>query len=133
MWVWNVASNIHWLYKFIQSAYNGFELLQRFSNNIFSYERKLFFSACFFQKQPPELFCKKADACNFIKKENLAQVVFLWSFPKNTSFTEHIWATVSVLWLGTASNVNSGHNGQTSFLLDTQNRGMRKSSLPTRE
>ena len=69
------------------------------------------------QNQPPEEFCKKgvirnftkftentctivsffAEACNFIKKETLAQV-FSCEFcdiSKNTFFTEHIWATAS--------------------------------------
>ena len=69
------------------------------------------------QKQPPEEFCKKgvirnftkftentctivsffAEACNFIKKDTLAQV-FSCEFcdiSKNTFFTEHIWATAS--------------------------------------
>ena len=38
-------------------------------------------------------------ACNFIKKETLAQV-FSCEFgeiSKNTFFTEHLWATASVL------------------------------------
>ena len=40
----------------------------------------------------------QAQACNFIKKETLAQV-FSCEFcevSKNTFFTEHVWATASV-------------------------------------
>ena len=40
-----------------------------------------------------------AEACNFIKKETLAQV-FSCEFcqiSKNTFFTEHLWATASIL------------------------------------
>ena len=40
----------------------------------------------------------QAQACNFIKKETLAQV-FSYEFckiSKNTFFTEHLWATASV-------------------------------------
>ena len=62
------------------------------------------------QKQPPpEVFCKKScsyqfhkihrpQACNFIKKEALAQV-FSCEFceiSKNTFFTEHLWATAPI-------------------------------------
>ena len=42
-------------------------------------------------------FNKVAEACNFIKKETLAQVLsceFCEIF-KNTFFTEHLWATAS--------------------------------------
>ena len=49
------------------------------------------------QRQPPEVFCKKRAACNFIKKETLAQV-FCCEFreiSKNIFFTEHVWATAS--------------------------------------
>ena len=66
-------------------------------------------------EQPPELFSKKRcvrnfvkltrkylcqsrpQACNFIKKETVAQV-FSYEFceiSKNTFFTEHLWATAS--------------------------------------
>ena len=40
---------------------------------------------------------KKPEACNFVKKETLAQV-FSCEFceiSKNTVFTEHLWATAS--------------------------------------
>ena len=40
---------------------------------------------------------KKPEACNFIKKETLAQV-FSCKFceiSKNTFFTEHLWTTAS--------------------------------------
>ena len=63
------------------------------------------------QKQPPEMFCKKGvlrdfakftgnnlcQACNFIKKETLAQVFSseFCEISKNTFFTEHLWATAS--------------------------------------
>ena len=63
-----------------------------------------------FQKQPPEVFCEKrcslkffkthrktSKACNFIKKETLAQV-FSCEFReifKNIFFTEHLWVTTS--------------------------------------
>ena len=43
------------------------------------------------------LLIKLPEACNFIKKETLAQV-FSFEFCeifKNTFFTEHIWATAS--------------------------------------
>ena len=50
------------------------------------------------QKQPPEVFFKKRlQACNFMKKENLAQV-FSCEFceiSKNTIFTEQLWMTAS--------------------------------------
>ena len=62
------------------------------------------------KKQPPEVLCKKRcsqkfrkihrktlKACNFIKKETLAQV-FSCQFceiSKNIFFTEHLWATTS--------------------------------------
>ena len=37
------------------------------------------------------------DACNFIKKETLAQVLSseFCEFSKNTFLTEHVWATAS--------------------------------------
>ena len=47
------------------------------------------------QKQPPEVFYEKRPACNFIKKETLAQV-FSCEFceiSKNAFFTEHLWTT----------------------------------------
>ena len=39
------------------------------------------------------------QACNFIKKESLAQVFFceFCDISENTFFTEHLWATASVL------------------------------------
>ena len=40
------------------------------------------------------------EACNFIKKETLAQM-FSCEFceiSKNTYFTEHLWTTASVSW-----------------------------------
>ena len=39
------------------------------------------------------------QACNFIKKETLAQVFFceFCEISKNTFFTEHLWATASHL------------------------------------
>ena len=39
----------------------------------------------------------QAEPCNFIKKETLAQVFSceFCEFSKNTSFTEHLWATIS--------------------------------------
>ena len=57
------------------------------------------------KKQPPEVFHEKSclekfrkiQACNFIKKETLAQV-FPCEFcqiSKNVFFTEHLWATAS--------------------------------------
>ena len=49
-----------------------------------------------FQKQPPEVFYRnRSEACNFIKKEALAQVFsceFCEIF-KNTFFTEHLRMT----------------------------------------
>ena len=76
------------------------------------------------QKQPPEVFSKKlflkssqnsqektcvkvsiliklqASACNFIKKETLAQVhsLKLCDTFKNTYFTEDLWATASTVF-----------------------------------
>ena len=76
------------------------------------------------KKQPPEVFCEKGvhrnftkfigeylcqslffnkvaglrpQACNFIKKETMAQVFSCesWEISKNTFFTEHVWATAS--------------------------------------
>ena len=57
------------------------------------------FSLFSWEKQPPEVFCVKNQACSFIKKETLAQV-FSCEFgeiSKNTFFTEHLWATASKL------------------------------------
>ena len=57
------------------------------------------FSLFSWEKQPPEVFCVKNQACSFIKKETLAQV-FSCEFgeiSKNTFFTEHLWATASIL------------------------------------
>ena len=52
------------------------------------------------QKQPPEVFYeKRSDACNFFKKETLAQVFsceFCEIF-KNTCFTELLWTTDSAI------------------------------------
>ena len=47
-------------------------------------------------KQPPEVFC---EACNFIKKETLAQVFSceFFEISKNNIFTEHLWTTASVM------------------------------------
>ena len=75
------------------------------------------FTVLYRQKQPPEvfyvrkgnfakftgkhlcqsIFLKKAQACNFIKKETLAQVFSceFWNISKNTFFTEHIRTTAS--------------------------------------
>ena len=41
---------------------------------------------------------KKPEACNFIKKEALAQVYSceFREISKNTFFTEHLWTTTSV-------------------------------------
>ena len=65
------------------------------------------------KKQQPEVFCKKRcsykfhkihrktpEACNFIKKESLAQVISceFCEISKTTFFTEHLWATVSVFY-----------------------------------
>ena len=38
------------------------------------------------------------DACDFIKKETLAQMFSceFWKISKNTFLTEHLWATASV-------------------------------------
>ena len=69
------------------------------------------------EKQPPEVFCEKIsqnslentcardffkqscrpDACNFIKKETLAQVFLseFWEMSKNTFFIEHLRTTAS--------------------------------------
>ena len=53
---------------------------------------------------PNENIVKRAEACNFIKKEILAQV-FSCEFckiSKNTFFTEHLWTTASVItWMFT--------------------------------
>ena len=40
---------------------------------------------------------KKPEACNFIKKETLAQVFSceFWEISENTFFTEHLWTTAS--------------------------------------
>ena len=51
------------------------------------------------QKQPTEVFFKErcCEACNFIKKETLAQVFYceFCEIFKNTFFIEHLWATAS--------------------------------------
>ena len=43
----------------------------------------------------------QALACNFVKKETLAQVFSreIWGISKNTCFTEHVWTTASLLWI----------------------------------
>ena len=43
-------------------------------------------------------FLIKLHACNFIKKETLAQVLFgdFYEISKNTFFTEHLWTTASI-------------------------------------
>ena len=40
----------------------------------------------------------QAEACNFIKKETLAQVFSceFFEISKNTFFTQHLWATASI-------------------------------------
>ena len=40
-----------------------------------------------------ELFCKKGQACNFIKIETPTQMFFckFWEVSKNTFFTEYLW------------------------------------------
>ena len=42
----------------------------------------------------------KPEACEFIKKENLALVFSrkFWEISKNTFFTEHLWATASEVY-----------------------------------
>ena len=48
---------------------------------------------------PESLGSSEPEACNFIKKETLAHV-FPCQFcqiSKNTFFTEHLWATASVI------------------------------------
>ena len=49
----------------------------------------------------------ETEACNFIKKETLAQVFFceFCEVSKNTLFTEHLWATASVKTIH-STNVN---------------------------
>ena len=66
---------------------------------IFKMEKKRLYMI---QKQQPEMFCKKRckkspEACNFVKKETLAQIFsceFCEVF-RNTFFTEHLWTTAS--------------------------------------
>ena len=43
------------------------------------------------------LITLQAEACNFIKKEILAQVFYceFYKISKNTYFTEHLWVTTS--------------------------------------
>ena len=43
----------------------------------------------------------QAEACNFLKKETLAQVFSceFYEIFKNTLFTEHLWVTVSEIML----------------------------------
>ena len=45
----------------------------------------------------PYGYMEMSEACNFIKKEALAQVFSceFWEISKNTFFTEHLWATAS--------------------------------------
>ena len=66
-----------------------------------------------FEKQPPDVFCKnrcsyffakfteknRPKACNFIKKETLAQVFSceFYEISKNIFFTEHLPTTVTVI------------------------------------
>ena len=40
----------------------------------------------------------RTEACNFLKKETLAQV-FSYEFCKNTLFTEHLWVAASAMEL----------------------------------
>ena len=46
------------------------------------------------QKQPPDML---PQACNFIKKETLAQVrsCGFFELSRNTFFIEHLWTTAS--------------------------------------
>ena len=57
-----------------------------------------------------KIFKKLFVAWNFIKKETLAQVVFceFCEIFKNTNFTEHLWVTVSHIWMQAVviSNLN---------------------------
>ena len=61
------------------------------------------------QKQPSEVFYEKRcsyEACNFIKKETLAQVLSceFCKISKNTFFTEHLWTTTLVATVMKACN-----------------------------
>ena len=68
--------------------------------DVFLMFKLLKYSLLVLQKQPPEVFYnKRPEACNFIKKETLAQV-FSCEFceiSKNTFFTEHLRTTASGL------------------------------------
>ena len=58
-----------------------------------------------------------SEACNFIKKETLAQVFSYesWEISKNTFFTEHLWATASVFDLSFHS-ISQNKPSKTAYL-----------------
>ena len=99
----------------------------------------------YYQKQPPEVFCKKkvfleisqnsqknicarasflvklqASACNFVKKEALAHVFFceFCEISRNTFFTEHLQATASVLLTNQELGVINGGSTVQYFHLE---------------
>ena len=104
----------------------GYDYINQMLKQPFEWIRKRFWKLQFkkkalkspyhwFQKQPPEVFlevsqnlrentCARVSRLQFIKKESLSQVfscehLLLLLATKNTSFTEHLWTTASMIYL----------------------------------
>ena len=62
------------------------------------------------------LFFNEVEACNFIKKETLAQVFScgLCENSKNTFFTEHLWTTVLDFMLSKDQSLSNRDTAETS-------------------
>ena len=62
---------------------------------------------------------------NFIKKETLAQVFSceFYDISKNTFFTEHLWATASILRLNNFKNIQSGDLSQKTCCVTIESSG----------
>ena len=117
-------TDIFIIYKFISLLLRSSRIYFHLVFNMFFYCPEL---GNVFQKQPPEVFCKKGvlrnftkftgkhlcqslffnkvtdlrPACNFIKKETPAQVFSseFCEISKNSFFTEHIWWLLLVFFI----------------------------------
>ena len=98
-----VAASGH-LYYFLSLLFFTFSIFPfRSSHRKFSIRKAVLIILNILRKIPPlESLFKKVHACNFIKKETLAQV-FSCEFckiSKNIFFTEHLWVTASInIWV----------------------------------
>ena len=107
------------------TSWSGFVLLTALTETLFMISKRWWVSLLLRLKttswsgfvllqKPPEVFYKKSvlknfvkftgkhlrpEACNFIKKETLAQVFpcEFYEISKNTFFIEHLWTTASVI------------------------------------